>query len=117
MITSNKCTILVDWAYAFDYLSILEVKEHRLGKHLSIIVEYTEHLLTQMDEEMFNQIIASKEYENLYRANAAVFDSVELARYGQIAAKQVDDLNLKRQAAKIALQKRFWHNNLTEVKS
>jgi len=49
--------------------------------------------------------------------NKKTFDAVELARYGNISAKEVDSANMERHYAKIALQKRFFLTNLTEQKT
>ncbi len=111
------CTILVDWAYAFDYLSILEVKSEKLEGQ-SLPVSYcANHLIEQLNAKRFETIHASPEYQALFAANLAVYEGVEKARYASIEAKEVDDLNMARQKAKAALQKAFWGDTLTEVKS
>jgi len=113
----TQCTILVDWAYAFDYLSILEVKREKMGDATLQISYLTNHLVQQLNAKRFQTIHTSPEYAALFAANLAVFEGVEKARYSMIDAKEVDDLNMARQRAKAALQKAFWGNELTEVKS
>ena len=49
--------------------------------------------------------------------NKKTFDAVELARYGSITAKEVDNANMERHHAKVVLQKRFFLTNLTEQKT
>ncbi len=112
----NQCTILVDWAYAFDYLARLEVKQQMLGGHELIIHAFSDHLAMQLGKR-FKTIHHSAAYQALFAANLATWPAVERARYGQISAKEVDDLNMERQKAKAVLQMTFWTDALTEVKS
>lgn len=110
--------LLVDECFAFDYLSILEVKKNmnkdQNNQNWLICFEY---LKNQVGEQ-FLDIIRSTEYNNLYQANLSTFDAVDKARSGgDITAKQVDDCNMERYYAKVALQKRFFPNTqLTEKK-
>ncbi len=113
----NQCTLLTDWAYAFDYLARLEVKQQMLGGHEILIRAECQHLIKQLNPKRFKTIHNSSQYRDLYAANLDTWSAVERARYGQISAKEVDDLNMARQAAKAALQKAFWGDALTEVKS
>lgn len=103
-------TLLVDEAYAFDYLAILIVKKSSIQGTIS------NHISTQLPN-LFNTIIRSKEFNDLVTANQVVFDCVELARYGNITAKELDNANMLRHHAKINLQKTFFKNNLTENKT
>ena len=64
------------------------------------------------------EILSSYEFKNLFNANYEIFDAVEKCRYGQISAKEVDDLNMKRYHCKVALQNKFFPSiEITEVKS
>lgn len=103
-------TILVDEAYAFDYLAILIVKKSPIRSTIS------EHISNQLSDK-FNEIILSKEFADMIKANQTVFDCVERARYGDISAKELDTANMQRHYAKIALQNKFFNTNLTESKT
>ncbi len=116
---STKATILVDWAYAFDHLSILEVKGSRLGGQASLVREASVHLMAQLNPKCFKTIHNSPQYQALYAANLAAWEGVEKARYSyqRTSAKEIDDLNMVRHKAKAALQQAFWPEQLTEIKS
>lgn len=109
--------LLVDEAYAFDYLSILEVK-----KDLAADAQKEEafeickvFLSKQLDN--FESIYSSKEYKDLYNINKKTFDLVDLARNnGEVTAKQVDDANMERFYRKCDLQSKFFSNSLIESK-
>lgn len=103
-------TLLVDEAYAFDYLAILIVKKSFIQATIS------NHISNQLPDK-FNKIITSQEFANMVAANQLVFDCVERARYGEISAKELDDANMQRHYAKIKLQETFFKTNLTENKT
>jgi hypothetical protein len=112
--------IQVDEGYAFDYLSILEVKNKKLKTEVSFL-NYQNCLFflkNQLSENLFNSIISSEEYNNLIDANTKTFDAVDKARYGQISAKEVDDLNMLRYTYKVKLQNKFFpFSKITEKKN
>ncbi len=110
----NLC---VDEAYAFDYLSILQIKNGRSEQAKQAWQNCYNYLRAQMPNDLFDQIINSQEYENMLFVNRKTFDAVELARYGNITAKEVDNANMERHQAKVILQKRFFLTNLTEQKT
>ena len=107
-------SLIVDEAYAFDYLSILEVKKEKLpnSKNLDAFDICAKHIRNQTGEQLFYEIINSPEYNLLFKANEETFEAVEKARYGSISAKKVDDLNMNRYNKKIALQKKFFPNSI-----
>lgn len=104
-------TIPVDEAYAFDYLSIQEVKKS------SLVLAVAYHVKCQVGSSKFNTVIASQEYKDLYTANLNLFDCVERARYGTISARELDEANMQRHYAKQAVQKAHFDNELTELKT
>lgn len=110
----NICT---DEAYAFDFLSILQIKSDRSDQAKETWQNCYNYIKAQLPKDLFIQIINSQEYENMVSVNKKTFDAVELARYGNISAKEVDNANMERHYAKIALQKRFFLTNLTEQKT
>ncbi len=109
-------TLLVDEGYAFDYLSILDVK-----KNIRPEVEPNWHfcflfLEKQFGKNKMQQIINSLEYIDLIEANKITFEAVNKAKENLISAKEVDDLNLLRYEKKIALQNKFFTNQVSEIK-
>lgn len=109
--------IPVDEGYAYDYLAILEVKLVRLEKGKDYYSVFFDELAHQVGKEKNATIIQSPEYQACVAANLKTFDVVELARYGTVTAKEVDDCNMERYNAKVALQKKFFNSNIVEVKS
>lgn len=107
----------VDEAYAFDYLSILQVKndlfpsEYKMAAHKKCLAFLKEQL------DNFDLIINSEEYQNLYQINKVTFDLVDQVRNNEpITAKSVDDANMERYYCKLALQKKYFSNELVEQK-
>lgn len=108
--------ICVDEAYAFDFLSILEIKKSHSDQAMKNWHNCFNYIKAQLSSDLFTLIINSNEYKNMILANQKTFHAVEKARNGKISAKEVDDANMERQHAKKALQKKFFSNNLTEQK-
>jgi hypothetical protein len=107
----------VDEAYAFDYLSILQVKNDLFpSKYKMEAYERCSAFLNKQLEN-FNLIINSEEYKNLYKINKVTFDLVDKVRNNEpITAKSVDDANMERYYCKLALQKKYFSNELVEQK-
>ena len=110
-------TIIVDEAYAFDYLSILDIKKNLNLNCAKNWENCLDHLKNQIGENLIEKIINSQEYKNMLEANKITFDAVEKARYGSILAKEVDDANMLRHKRKLELQARFFDNKLMEYKT
>jgi hypothetical protein len=113
-------TILVDEGYAYDYLAILQVKNKKNNSQKTLDARSlcNEHILDQVGDDKHIEILQSQEFKNLVDINSQTFDAVEKARYGQISAKEVDDLNMKRYHCKVALQNKFFPSiEITEIKS
>jgi hypothetical protein len=108
--------LLVDECYAFDYLSILEIKKQFSEQHENAWRNCCSNLITQLPVD-FDKIINSQEYKQLVESNKKTFDAVEKARYGHITAKEVDDCNMDRYHKKIALQSKFFGNMIVEKKT
>lgn len=110
----------VDECYAFDYLAILKVKNQKYPSTEAefAIVDCCFNLFQQIGMSKVHRVLDSQEFEDLEEANRKTFDAVELARYGEITAKEVDDCNMERYNAKVALQKRFFpESKQVETKS
>lgn len=109
--------LLVDEAYAFDYLAILHVKKNVNQNNEKPWKDCFLHIQKQIGTEKMTQIIHSEEYSNMIEANQITFNAVEKARYGSIMAKEVDEANMLRYKRKLELQNRFFNNNLVEIKT
>ena len=105
----------VDEGYAFDYLSILHVKNKKINSEKTSILYTSCHINLEKqinDNKLWNKIISSEEYIKLIYSNLKTFNAVEQARYGTITAKEVDDLNMERFYAKKQLQDKFFLNDV-----
>lgn len=114
--------ISLDEAYVFDMLSVLDVKLKKLSDEKLEVTKYKynllkQEILSQINEEKFFQIISSLEYQKMIEANQYVFDLVDLSKNDDGLAKITDNANFERHIAKMALQKRFFDSDLTEVKN
>lgn len=109
--------LLVDEAYAFDYLSILEIKMSKFPEQGKKFRDCLIQLLHEIQPQSIMDILESQEYHNLRRANEKTFNAVDKARYGEITAKEVDECNMERYHAKVALQKKFFNTEVTEYKN
>jgi hypothetical protein len=112
-------TLLVDEAYAFDYMAILEIKAKQMGSQNQSerLSECQNHIKQQISLELWEAIISSTEYKDLVTINEKVFWAVEQARYGSISAKEVDSANMERFFCKQRLQNKFFVSSTTETKT
>lgn len=108
--------LLVDEAYAFDYLSILDIKRKKKSDHYDSWINCFKYLKEQFDEEKWLSMIYSEEYKNMIKANELTFDAVDKAKNNEVTAQYVDHCNYQRHAAKQNFQKRFFNSNLSELK-
>lgn len=114
--------ISVDEAYVFDMLSVFDVKLRNLDgeKLLKTIEKYSdmkEEVIDQIGKDKYDQIVSSLEYQKMVYANQRVFDLIDESKNDTGLAKLTDDANYDRHVAKMALQKRFFDTELTEVKN
>jgi hypothetical protein len=109
--------LLLDEGYAFDYISILAIKNEKFKNQALYLMQCCEQIKQQIGENLFLSILDSDEYKNLKEANKKTFDAVDKARYGKITAKKVDACNMERYNAKVALQKKFFNSTSTEYKN
>ena len=106
----------VDEAYAFDYLSILEVKKQKSFSAVESWLKCYAHLQTQFDSEKWFLMINSEEYNNMIKANELTFDAVDKAKNNEVTAQHVDYCNYQRHTAKQNFQKKFFTSYLSELK-
>lgn len=118
-------TISVDEGYAFDILSIFQVKMHNCTdpvknetskRGFSILYE---ELKVQLGQEKLSEIINSKEYDELYTENYTTFvlvDAIRASNENSIG-KNIDLNNLRRFECKRKLQSKFFNTNMVETKT
>jgi hypothetical protein len=108
--------ITVDEAYAFDYLSILNLKYNLGYLELEKLDTIKKDVEDQIGTELFTLIMSSPEYDSLLEANKLTFDAVDQAKTDKVLASYVDMCNYKRQISKQSLQKKFFQKELSEIK-
>jgi hypothetical protein len=113
-------SLKVDEAFAFDYLSILEVKI--IKGVLPPVDAYTNgvrnFIAMQIGAKKFEEIIQSPEFKGLVKANEEVFDLIERTRNGEaLDAKLPDIANMERFKCKKEIQKKYFDTDLIEAKS
>lgn len=110
--------LYVDEAYAFDYLSILEIKKKNSDNDM-LNYSSCERLITnQIGAELFDSIKTSVQYSKLVETNQLVYNQIERIRNGEkLDAKEVDDANMLRFKYKKDLQSHFFNTKLAEQKT
>ena len=107
--------LLVDESYAFDYLSILEIKADKNGdkKNYNLCKE---HIISQISLYEFLEITSSQEYKDLLEANSNTFNLVDAVKSNPCLGTEVDKSNYERFLKKQALQKKFFGSMGNEIK-
>ena len=108
--------LLVDEAYAFDYLSILEVKKEKSKISNDTWNTCHMYLKNQFDSQKWLSIINSEEYKDMIKANQLTFIAVDKAKNNEVTAQHVDYCNYQRHVAKQNFQKKFFTSDLSELK-
>lgn len=121
MLRINSLSELLDWGAWFDILSIYNVKINSCSgqnkqKNIQNFNNLANFIIEDIGTSRFNEIIESDEYKNLYEANKTVFELVELAKLDKIPASVVDKNNYFRFVKKTELQKKYFKNEVKEVK-
>jgi tRNA(Ile)-lysidine synthase TilS/MesJ len=109
----------VDEGYAFDYLSILELKYRKDPCNKAKRRGYYEcrkHIRTQLRRGLFARIIKSQLYLAMQQANTDTFGAVDRAKTDSVPASLVDRCNYRRYLCKVALQREFFGTGLVELK-
>jgi len=108
--------ILVDEAYAFDYLAILQLKVDKGYLKQEDINPDIQFVKTQVGPTLYHEVVTSSVYKQLCKANVKTFDAVDAAKEDKILASEVDRCNYGRSVAKRLLQEQFFGGNLRETK-
>lgn len=109
----------VDECYAFDYLSILEIKSSFDKTNKVKIKSYMDcydFLCDQMSKDLVIDICKSEEYINLKNSNISTFSAVSSAKLDLIPASKVDQCNYDRYICKQKLQEKFFGGKMIEEK-
>lgn len=112
----------VDVGYAFDMLSILEVKRDVNKKNdiadklIENVTRLKERIKDGIGDKLFNSIYKSQAYMSLYLVNVELFDKIDLAKHIDIPSKEIDDLNYKRYLHKKQIHEVFFNGEISEVK-
>lgn len=114
--------ISLDEAYVFDMLAVFDVKIKKLtGEKLLLTLDkyssMAKEVIEQIGADKYNEITLSSEFMKMIDANMKVFELIDESKNDTGLAKITDDANFERHIAKMALQKKFFENELTEVKN
>ena len=118
-------TISVDEGYAFDILSIFQVKIHNCTDPVKLETSKRgfsmlyDELKAQLGQDKLSEIINSKEYDDLYAENQTTFVLVDAIRSSNEVSigKDIDKTNLERFDCKRRLQSKFFHSHMVETKT
>lgn len=122
---SKGVFIVIDKVEALDRLSILEIKYHAVQlsgnqeekcKISERIKDLESRIIKTVGYKLFQKIISSKEYNDLFESNLAVFDGVNLARKKEISGFELNKLNEIRSEKKRNLDAKFFGNEMREIK-
>lgn len=107
--------LIVDESYAFDYLSILEIKSNKNGDKKNYN-QCKENIISQIGLYEFLEIESSKEYKDLLAANLNTFNLVDTVKSDPCLGVEVDKSNYERFLKKQSLQKKFFGSIGNEIK-
>lgn len=112
----SKCNLIVDFAYAFDFLSVLDIKKDFGAEQFKKFMDSYNNIKNQCPE-VFETIIVSAEYKNLKDTNLVLFKAIDRCKISDsISAKEIDTLNHKRFQLKNELQMKYFGGVTTESK-
>lgn len=122
LLGSSMIELKVDSSYAFDYLSILEVKRQNLiiGAEQQELCKKT--IEQQLGFELTKKILSSKQFKQLVAVNQNIFDLLDQYNNQEDCDKssvlaQSHVANQQRHEIKKQMQKKFFACDLTEKKS
>ncbi len=112
--------LLVDEAFAFDFLTILCVKAEKANKQdqrrfYTQIADLSESISEQIGVDKHLEILSSEQYLNLMQANRDTFNAVAAAKDSPLE-KEAWLANNSRYEFKKQLQEKFFNKPLTEKK-
>lgn len=109
--------------FAFDYLSILEIKyeksqtQEAFRSYEMCSIELELEYAKRYNASFYGNILKSEEYQNLKNANLKVFETIDAVHNGlEMTALELDQCNYLRFIAKKKLQEKFFIEPFTEIK-
>lgn len=109
--------------FAFDYLSILEIKfeksqtQEAFRAYEMCSIELELEYAKCHDADFYGVILKSEEYKDLKGANLKVFETIDAIHNGlEMTALELDQCNYLRFIAKKKLQEKFFIEPFSEVK-
>lgn len=112
--------LFLDEAYCFDYLSILETKYIKTNEQNKEICGSRDacviDIINQIGSDLYDKVINSPEYKELFNTNYKLFSVIDLAKKGGIDALQIDKLNYNRYQIKKKIQEKFFGTIVREIK-
>lgn len=109
----------VDEAYAFDFLSVIDVKRSKSSRDEDTFKELCSVIESQIGLDLFRTIMSSNIYSEMIMINQKIYDLIDIIRDEgtHIDAKVVDDANTERYRLKKRLQDQFFMSELAETKT
>ena len=111
--------IKVDEAYAFDMLSVLDIKKKNSLTDKYNFDTMCNDIKNEVGPTLFEKIMNSSLYCEMVKVNKTIYDLIEVIRKGVIKldATVMDDANTERFKIKRKLQSEFIFNELVENKT
>lgn len=119
---NSKLSVTLDVGYIFDIISILNVKLNKLAgpkkdSAISSFQSLAAEIKNQIGQKLFDDIISSDEYKELYDINLKVFNLVDIANKDNGLAGDVARANTERFLLKNKLQSKFFGDATSEIKT
>jgi hypothetical protein len=111
-------SINVEEAFAFDLLSIYEIKKDKFNTTINNLnyLNFYENLKNILGENLLKIILKSTEYKELYVANLKTFELVDKVKQNPCLGGEVDKSNYCRFICKKNLQIKFFDKIYKEIK-
>jgi len=98
----------VDEGFAFDVFSINTIKYAKNVIDVNRFNRVRDNLIIELGLEKFQEVVDSKEYAELMKANLETFTLVDLAKEDKVLASEVHAGNDRRYISKTKIMKRFF---------
>lgn len=115
-------TVKIQPAKAYDELSVLYIKTQKTNdierkkKIISEINTLENEIIASIGLTEHLNIVRSAEYHKLFDINLKTFEEIDTITDEDIKAKKIDTQNYERFLVKKELQKKFFTNELNEIK-
>lgn len=110
--------LIVDEGYAYDFLSILDIKKEKKLCTSKLFNTYYKQIEIQVGSNLHKKIMNSKEYKQCTKINKKIFNMVDDAKCDKVLASDVHNLNFERYLCKSSLQEKWFpKSKITERKN